>query len=179
MKIAQWQVFPDRCTLTRGSVSANDIETVKVTPRVMDVLMYLAERPGEVVSTQSLLEAFWPAPTTTDHAVHKVIASLRSALGDDPHTPTYVKTLPRRGYMLIADVSADEPLASIPASNPASNPASDVPARRSIANRLQDLVTPRLAWLIGLLLTIMLATVSIRIRPEICESGQSKRFRQL
>lgn len=155
MKIAQWQVFPDRYTLTRGSVSENDIETVKVTPRVMDVLVYLTERPGEVVSTQSLLDAFWPAPTTTDHAVHKVIASLRSALGDDPHAPTHIKTLPRRGYMLIAEVSADAPLASSLTSNPASN----MPARRSIAARLQDLVTPRLTWLIGLPLTIMLATV--------------------
>ncbi len=105
MRIGQWQVCPDRCSMHRDTPDGSDAETVKVTPRAMDVLVYLTEHPHEVVSTKQLLDTFWPAPTTTDHAVHKVIASLRSALGDDPHEPTYIKTLPRRGYMLIATVA--------------------------------------------------------------------------
>ncbi|MEK7259569.1 MAG: winged helix-turn-helix domain-containing protein, partial [Pseudomonadota bacterium] len=70
----------------------------------MDVLHYLAEQAGEVVSHEELLNRFWQGSFPSDHAVHKAIAELRSALGDDAHHPTYIRTIPKRGYSLIAEV---------------------------------------------------------------------------
>ncbi|MES3008998.1 MAG: winged helix-turn-helix domain-containing protein [Pseudomonadota bacterium] len=98
IKIGAWDVSLTTCTLTQGGTD------VKVTPRSMDVLHYLAEHGGEVVSHEELLNRFWQGSFTSDHAVHKAIAELRSALGDDAHHPTYIRTIPKRGYSLIAEV---------------------------------------------------------------------------
>src|SRR5690606_6769763 len=76
---------------------------VKVTPRSMDVLIYLADNSGIVISPDELLGHFWHGTMPSDHAVHKAIAELRAALGDDAHNPAYIKTFPKRGYALIAD----------------------------------------------------------------------------
>ncbi len=70
----------------------------------MDVLNYLAENAGQVVSHDELLKHFWQGSFPSDHAVHKAIAELRSALGDDAHQPSYIRTIPKRGYSLIAKV---------------------------------------------------------------------------
>lgn len=79
-------------------------QEVRVTPRSMDVLVYLAERAGQVVAGQELLDAFWTNSFATDQAIHKAVAELRRAFGDNARSPTYIKTVPRRGYCLIADV---------------------------------------------------------------------------
>lgn len=134
LKINEWRIHANTCTLLSGQADDGDAEPVKISPRSMDVLMYLAERPGEVVSTDELLKAFWMSSSATDHAVHKVIASLRSALGDEPHNPRFIKTLPKRGYSLIATVSTDEPAPSEPLSDEQlPTPPSRVPPTRTLA----------------------------------------------
>lgn len=100
-KIGDWEVSLTACTL-----SGRESE-VKVTPRSMDVLNFLAENAGEVVSHDELLNQFWQGTFPSDHAVHKAIAELRSALGDDAHQPSYIRTIPKRGYSLIAQVSRE------------------------------------------------------------------------
>jgi len=112
IKIGDWEVSRATCTLHKGEVE------VKITPRSMDVLNYLAENGGMVISPDELLGHFWQGSVTSDHAVHKAVAELRSALGDDAHNPTYIKTFPKRGYALIAQIgtlnAADlKPYASI------------------------------------------------------------------
>jgi len=97
-RIGDWEVSLATCTLTKGDAE------VKVTPRSMDVLDYLAQNPGDVVSHVELLNRFWQGTFPSDHAVHKAIAELRSALGDDAHNPVYIRTIPKRGYSLIAEV---------------------------------------------------------------------------
>src|SRR5690554_7198793 len=79
----------------------------------MDVLAHLALHAGEVVSHEELLERFWHGTFTSDHAVHKVVAELRGALGDNAHHPLYIKTIPKRGYSVIAEVQL-EPLSPPP-----------------------------------------------------------------
>src|SRR5690606_10566286 len=90
----------------------------------MDVLAYLALHAGEVVSHEDLLERFWHGTFTSDHAVHKVIAELRSALGDNAHSPLYIKTTPKRGYSVIAEVQLESPAAPLPATASPPVPAS-------------------------------------------------------
>lgn len=108
MRINEWRIDPDTCTLIPETPDGHDGDSIKITPRSMDVLVYLARRQGEVVSTEELLDQFWVSASASDHAVHKVIASLRSALGDEAGQPRYIKTLPKRGYALIAEVSRDD-----------------------------------------------------------------------
>jgi transcriptional activator of cad operon len=79
----------------------------------MRLLLYLAEHTGEVVSIDELLEQVWSGVIVTQDSVYQAIASLRRQLGDDAREPTYIATVPRLGYRMVAPVSpwAEEPTA--------------------------------------------------------------------
>ncbi len=100
IQIGDWQVFADTCTLS----ASNGERHTKITPRSMDVLVYLAENAGAVISATELLDKFWQGTISSDHAVHKAIAELRAAFGDKAHNSQYIKTVPKRGYALVAEV---------------------------------------------------------------------------
>src|SRR5437868_5567493 len=96
--IGEWTVTPTRNLLVRGQ------EQVRVEPRVMDVLVHLAERAGEVVSKEELVERVWDGRCVTDDVLTVTIYALRKALGDDARRPRYLETVSRRGYRWIAPV---------------------------------------------------------------------------
>lgn len=100
LQIGDWHVYADTCTLS----ASNGANQTKITPRSMDVLVYLAENAGSVISATELLDKFWQGSISSDHAVHKAIAELRAAFGDKAHNSQYIKTVPKRGYSLVADV---------------------------------------------------------------------------
>lgn len=83
------------------------------------MLNYLAENAGKVVSHDELLTRFWQGSFPSDHAVHKAIAELRSGLGDDAHQPSYIRTIPKRGYSLIAQVRHETPASEADVKKPA------------------------------------------------------------
>src|SRR5215467_7135103 len=97
-RFGQWRVDPALDEISR------DGQTVKLEPRTMQILVCLAERPGEVVSVNQLLDAVWKDLVVTPHSVYQAIAALRRALGDDPKDPTYIANVTRRGYRLVAPV---------------------------------------------------------------------------
>lgn len=71
----------------------------------MRLLLCLAEHAGEVVSIDDLLNQVWVGVTVSPDSVYQAVASLRRLLGDDPKEPTYVATVPRLGYRMVASVS--------------------------------------------------------------------------
>jgi transcriptional activator of cad operon len=71
----------------------------------MRLLLCLAEYAGEVVSIDQLLTQVWPEVIVTPDSVYQAVASLRRLLGDDPKQPTYISTVPRLGYRMVAKVS--------------------------------------------------------------------------
>ncbi len=68
----------------------------------MDVLVLLLNRSGEVVSVDELIREVWGGRIVEESAVHQAISKIRRALGDDSHAPSYLESIPRRGYRLIA-----------------------------------------------------------------------------
>lgn len=98
VKLLDWNVFPQTCTLENIKTG----ESIKLSPRTMDVLKHLIETKGRVVSSSEFLDRFWSRSVSSDHAVHNAIAELRSALGDHASNPKFIKTYPKRGYALIA-----------------------------------------------------------------------------
>ena len=92
--LGPYEVLPEPCLLRCQG------QETKLTPRNMDVLVYLAENADRVVTSQELLEHFW-SPVASDHAVHKAISELRGALGDSVRGQQFIKTLPRRGYRML------------------------------------------------------------------------------
>jgi DNA-binding winged helix-turn-helix (wHTH) protein len=101
-RLGRWRVEPGL-----GRLSADAVERV-VEPKVMDVLVHLASRPGDVVSSDELIVAVWRGRPMGDNPVHRCVSLLRRALGDDAHRPRYIGTIPKRGYRLVAPVEACE-----------------------------------------------------------------------
>jgi transcriptional activator of cad operon len=100
LRIGDWRVNPSTGELSRNG------ETARVEARTMRLLLCLAERPGEVVSIEELLDNAWSGVTVSSDSVYQAVASLRRLLGDDPKQPTYIATVPRLGYRMLAPVSA-------------------------------------------------------------------------
>lgn len=97
--LLDWVISPDTNTL-KHVVNGNE---VNLSPRSMDVLKYLIEANGKLVTSSELLAEFWSKSSASDHAVHNTIADLRSALGDQASNPRYIKTYAKRGYVLLAE----------------------------------------------------------------------------
>ena len=76
--------------------------TSTVHPKAMDVLVALAVRKGEVVSKQELLDTVWAGVHVGEDVLSTAIWELRRALEDDARTPRFIRTVPRRGYGLVA-----------------------------------------------------------------------------
>ena len=79
---------------------------IPVSPKIIDLLLYLVARPSALVTKDELFRALWPDVAVTDNALTQAVSELRQALGDDPSNPKYVQTVARRGYRFIAPVTA-------------------------------------------------------------------------
>ena len=99
-RIGPWAVEP-----LRGVVTAPDGETRHVEPKVMDVLVLLAGRNGEVLTRSEIVDAVWSRHTAADQQLTRAVSELRRVLDDDPAAPRFVETVPKRGYRLIAEVA--------------------------------------------------------------------------
>jgi len=95
----------DRFTLdlTRGSLQLGE-QDIYLRPKAFDVLCYLVESAGRLVSKSELYQAIWPNVVVSDDSLVQCIRELRQKLGDDEHR--LIKTVSRRGYLLDATVSA-------------------------------------------------------------------------
>lgn len=100
---------------------------VPVSPKIIDLLLYLAARPSLLVSKEELFRALWPDVAVTDNALTQAVSELRQALGDDPSRPVYVQTVARRGYRFIAPVTA-APAAAPPEPGPREGAAPALPS---------------------------------------------------
>ena len=73
------------------------------------VLVYILERRDRIVGKEELIENFWHDIAVTDNAVVQCIAEIRRALGDDPRTPRFIKTIHKVGYRFIGAVTEEPP----------------------------------------------------------------------
>jgi DNA-binding winged helix-turn-helix (wHTH) protein len=80
---------------------------LKLQQQPFQVLAILVERAGEVVTREDIQKTLWPDDTYVDfdNAINSSVRKLREALGDNPDSPRYIETLPRRGYRFIYPVS--------------------------------------------------------------------------
>src|SRR5262245_63205103 len=77
----------------------------------MDLLAFLANSGGRVVSKDEIIDAVWHGRFIAEATLTRSIADLRRALGDDQRSPQYIETIPKRGYRLVARVSGTGPAA--------------------------------------------------------------------
>jgi TolB-like protein/DNA-binding winged helix-turn-helix (wHTH) protein len=86
----------------------NGTMTTRLEPRVMDVLVYLMQRAGQVVTRQDLEDNVWAGMIVSYEALTVTINKIRRALQDNPHKPEFIETLPKKGYRLIAPVTSPD-----------------------------------------------------------------------
>jgi TolB-like protein/DNA-binding winged helix-turn-helix (wHTH) protein len=132
-QIGAWVADPTDDSLTRGS------ESLKLEPRMMRLLLRLAESPGTVITQEQLLTEVWSGVVVGSASVYQSISQLRKVLGDTGPAPIYIETVARKGYRLIAPVSR---IAAVD-----SSPASAAPLVQPTALRSEHI---RRRWVLGL-----------------------------
>jgi TolB-like protein/Tfp pilus assembly protein PilF len=105
----------DRRELRRGD------ELLSVEPKVFDLLVYLIDRRGKVVSKEDLIAGVWMGRIVSDSALSSCINAARVAIGDSGESQRLIKTLPRKGIRFVGSVRegngpATPPLPGIPPS---------------------------------------------------------------
>ncbi len=98
IRIGSWWFHPELNRLRDGN------SVIHLEPKAALALMLLVERAGVPVTRQELLDSVWKDVVVSDDALTQVIIKLRKALGDSSRDPHYIKTIPKRGYCLLADV---------------------------------------------------------------------------
>lgn len=107
--------------LLRGS------EPIALAPKLFDLLVFMVEHPGRLLTRDELMHAVWPNTVVEENNLTVNISLLRKILGDAPDGKPYIQTVPRRGYRFHASVLQGEPIAaagSPPASAVGNTPAS-------------------------------------------------------
>ena len=157
-----------------------DDRLVPLAPKPFDVLLYLAHRPGRVVSKGELMEKLWPGTFVTDDVLVQSVVEIRRALGDDAKTPRYVQTIPKRGYRFlgtVTDVVPSPPPPATPAATAASAATTDSAAAETEPEAAPE---PRAWWtpfhyaIAALLLVLLAGVVGWRLRTAARANAQAE-----
>jgi transcriptional activator of cad operon len=143
IRIGAWRVDPVSGEMSR------DGEIVRLEIRALRLLVYLAERAGDIVSLDDLLRHVWPDVIVSAASVYQAVASLRRVLGDDAKEPTYIATVPRLGYRLVATVSTETTHVRRTEGPAVSATTPSEPARNRLMEQLR--MRPWLLWPVGTL----------------------------
>ena len=112
MRPAAWRFDRFTLDLARGALLGPDGAEVPLRPKSFALLRLLVENPGRVVDRDAIMEAVWPGVTVGDESITQCIRDIRKALGDEAQQ--LLKTVPKRGYLLAAEVTPAESTAPTP-----------------------------------------------------------------
>src|ERR1700722_4551301 len=79
-------------------------ETLPLGGRALDILIYLADRPGEVIAKQELMDRIWSDVTVEEGSLRVHVAAIRKALGDGQFGNRYIANIKGRGYSFVGTV---------------------------------------------------------------------------
>jgi DNA-binding winged helix-turn-helix (wHTH) protein len=115
---------------TQREVLFKDGAKVRLPGKVFQTLLALLEKPGEVLTRETLRERLWPQGTFVnyDANVNTTVNKLRLVLGDSPDQPVYIETIPRLGYCFVGSVERKSELtkAVVPAAPAAKRESADL-----------------------------------------------------
>lgn len=122
----------DRRELTRAS------RAVAIGPQVFDLLVYLIQNRDRVVTKDGLLDAVWNGRIVSESTLTSHINAVRKAIGDSGEEQQLVRTIPRKGFRFVAEVSEIRSNTGVPESSSissslASRPPLSLPDKPSIA----------------------------------------------
>ena len=94
-RLGEWIVHPRLNQISRGGRVAH------LRARVMELLVFFAEHPGEVLSKDEILEHVWGAKFVAESSLTTALTEIRQAFEDDARHPWLIETIAKRGYRLI------------------------------------------------------------------------------
>ena len=108
MSLLRFGVF--ELDLTTGELRKAGV-LIHLPPQPFKILALLASRSGQLVTREEIQQQIWGSETFVDFelGLNAAIKTIRDVLGDNPETPRYIETLPRRGYRFIAPLEAHHP----------------------------------------------------------------------
>ena len=98
-KIGDWLVEPELDRISRGTECKN------LRPKVMELLVYLASKDGQVIGGDELLDHVWADKIVTGGSVYRCVGELREALSSRGENRVYVETIPKKGYRLSVPIT--------------------------------------------------------------------------
>jgi TolB-like protein len=104
---------------------------IRLQAQPLEILQILLEHPGELVARDELRKRVWPTDTFVDfdHGINNAIKRLRESLGDTGERPSYIETLPRRGYRFlhaVAKTSSEVSIAVLPFLSLSTDPENEI-----------------------------------------------------
>jgi DNA-binding winged helix-turn-helix (wHTH) protein len=93
---------------------SGESERILLTPKAFSVLSHLVDHAGRLVTQNELLEAVWPDTFVQPEVLKYQIADIRALLGDSARQPSFIETVPRRGYRFVAPVREVKPQEQTP-----------------------------------------------------------------
>jgi adenylate cyclase len=94
-QLGAWRVQPQLNSLVC------ELRAVRLEPKMMGVLLCLAQRSGDVVSKDQIVQEVWKGTFVTDDVLIRCVSELRKAFGDNAGKPAVIETVPKRGYRLL------------------------------------------------------------------------------
>ncbi len=126
-KLNKISVDADGCTLT------TETGVQRLPMRLMKLLCLLKDAGGATVAREALINTLWPRGFVNEEALSRAVAELRQHLGDDARRPSFIETIPKQGYRLVATVSLENAQVQDPGRGFSLTQASTSTLRRGLA----------------------------------------------
>ena len=98
LKFGPFELSSSERVLRRGG------EGLRLGGRALDILIYLADRPGEVIAKQELMDRIWSDVTVEEGSLRVHVAAIRKTLGDGQFGNRYIANIKGRGYSFVGTV---------------------------------------------------------------------------
>src|SRR5260370_7153995 len=98
LKFGLFELSSSERVLRRGG------EGLRLGGRALDILIYLADRPGEVIAKQELMDRIWSDVTVEEGSLRVHVAAIRKTLGDGQFGNRYIANIKGRGYSFVGTV---------------------------------------------------------------------------
>jgi TolB-like protein len=128
LSFGNYELDVGRRELRRGG------EPVALEPQVFDLLVYLIENRGRVVSKDDLIESIWSGRIVSESTLTSRLNAARKAVGDSGAAQMVIRTMPRKGVRFVANVQEEIPAPTVAAASvPEPQPTLPLPDKPSIA----------------------------------------------
>ena len=131
---------------------------VPLTPKAFHLLKILVENHGHIVDKEKLISEIWAGSFVEDGNLAVSATALRKALNDSASNPTFIETVPRRGYRFVADVT--ESKVDVPNDIPDSLPERHSDERVHVGRHVTFLRRPYQRYA-TVLITVLVAAAGI------------------